>query len=156
MFIYDGGFLLPPSTTDLAGNCAVYTVSGTLNQSVQSGDRLQSSGGWKLRPLYHGSRPQQFAVGHSNYPFGEHCRHGQQCPRRRQLRGQRIVAWRGEPGSYTFYALDDSVPSNASFTYEVDWNNDNVVDQVITGGSSVTTTHVFSDNGTKTYKVRGD
>ncbi len=41
-----------------------------------------------------------------------------------------------------------------AFTYQIDWNNDNVVDQVIVGGTSVNTTYMFPSNGTYTFKSR--
>jgi Ca2+-binding RTX toxin-like protein len=55
-------------------------------------------------------------------------------------------------------ALTSSDPSAAdlagTFIYQFDWNNDNAVDQIINGGSTLNTTYAFANNGTYTFKIR--
>jgi PhoPQ-activated pathogenicity-related protein len=62
-------------------------------------------------------------------------------------------AVRGEPIPFTFSATDPSpVDQAAGFTYEIDWDNDNIVDVTQSGGSSINLNRVFPANGT--YEIR--
>ncbi len=150
---YDGGFLLPPSSTSLTGNSAVYTVSGSLTQSGNqvTGVQLPVSGNFVL------STP---VASLNNLTLNIHIDLiGNVVASASNIPGVAITASpdtlaRGEDGTFTFQALDDSVPSNGAFTYEIDWNNDNVVDQTVAGGTSLTTTHAYTDVGNYTYQVR--
>jgi Ca2+-binding RTX toxin-like protein len=150
---YDGGFLLPPSSTSLTGNSAVYTVSGSLTQSGNqvTGVQLPVSGNFVLSTT---------VASLNNLTLNIHIDLiGNVVASASNIPGVAITASpdtlaRGEDGTFTFQALDDSVPSNGAFTYEIDWNNDNVVDQTVAGGTSLTTTHAYTDVGNYTYQVR--
>lgn len=49
--------------------------------------------------------------------------------------------------SFTFTATDPSVPDQAgTFTYRIDWEGDGIVDEVVTGGGSVTLNHTFVED----------
>jgi Ca2+-binding RTX toxin-like protein len=151
-FTYEGGALLPLDSTGLAGNSAVYTVSGSLSQTGNqvTGFNLPVTGTFVISTTIADLNNLQLNI-HFNLT-GNVVATASNTPSAAILGPDNVV--RGEEATYTFLALDDSVPSNASFTYQVDWDNDNVVDQTITGGSSVTTTHAFTTNGNYTYKVR--
>ncbi len=55
-------------------------------------------------------------------------------------------------------ALSATDPSSGdtagTFTYEIDWNNDNVVDQVLFAGTSVNVNYAYASNGTYTLRAR--
>jgi Ca2+-binding RTX toxin-like protein len=60
---------------------------------------------------------------------------------------------RGQPLEFTFITNDPNPADTAGpFTYYIDWNGDLVVDQTVTGGSSVQLTHIFDT--TDVYLVR--
>lgn len=55
---------------------------------------------------------------------------------------------RGQPLSFMLLAGDASPDDQAdNFTFEIDWDNDTVVDETILGPSGTLVTHVFADSG---------
>lgn len=52
------------------------------------------------------------------------------------------TAVRGQPLTYT---LEGPLPAPATFTFEIDWNNDDIVDQSLTAVSGTTVAHTFTD-----------
>jgi Ca2+-binding RTX toxin-like protein len=149
---YEGGFLLPLSSTSLTGNNATYTVAGSLVQSgnLVTGVNLPVGGSFTVSTTIAELNNLQLDIALTL--TGNVIASASNAPDVAVLGPNQVV--RGEEASYNLLAFDDSVPSGGTFTYEVDWNNDNVVDQVINGGASVTTTHAFDTNGSKTYKFR--
>jgi Ca2+-binding RTX toxin-like protein len=149
---FDGAPLLAPSSTGLDGNSAVYTVSGNLTQSgnTVTGVQLPVNGTFVLSTTI--AALNNLVLNIHIGLTGNIAATASAIPGVAVFGPNNLV--RGEDGSFTFRALDDSVPSNASFTYQVDWNNDNVVDETIAGGTTATTTHAFSASGSYTYKVR--
>ncbi|HKA06537.1 MAG TPA: hypothetical protein VKD71_04715, partial [Gemmataceae bacterium] len=60
----------------------------------------------------------------------------------------------GQPASFTLGATDpSSVDTAAGFTYSIDWNSDGTFDQTVTGGTSVTVSHIFTSTGSVTVKA---
>ncbi|MBY0587807.1 hypothetical protein K2X85_11565, partial [bacterium] len=65
------------------------------------------------------------------------------------------AAVRGETISFTLTASDpSSVDQAASFTYQVDWNNDNIVDFTQSGGTSIVVSNIYTASGVYTARVR--
>lgn len=60
----------------------------------------------------------------------------------------------GTPIEFTLNATDYSpVDQDGEFTWNLDWNNDHVVDQVVTGVDGTTVTHTFTTLGVQTVNV---
>lgn len=63
-----------------------------------------------------------------------------------------VVPW--ETVVYTLTATDPSaVDQAANFTFNIDWNNDSVIDQTVVGVSGTTVTHVWTSVGSSTIRV---
>jgi hypothetical protein len=56
-----------------------------------------------------------------------------------------------QPLTFTLGAIGD--PAGTIFTYKIDWNNDGVVDQTVTGPSGTKVTHAFSTVGYSDFTV---
>jgi subtilisin family serine protease len=65
-------------------------------------------------------------------------------------------AYRGEEVAFALMAADVSAGDQAAtFDYEIDWNGDGLVDQVVTGAASgVTVSQAFAQSGDYTLRVR--
>jgi Ca2+-binding RTX toxin-like protein len=63
----------------------------------------------------------------------------------------------GQPLSFTLTATDVAADEAAGFTFDVDWDNDGVVDETVAAsagnGAGVDLSHVFSSEGTFTVSV---
>jgi Ca2+-binding RTX toxin-like protein len=63
----------------------------------------------------------------------------------------------GQPLSFTLTATDAAADAAAGFTYNIDWNNDGVVDETVPAapgnGAGVNISHVFGTLGTFTVSV---
>ncbi len=60
----------------------------------------------------------------------------------------------GVPASFVFTVSDPSVADKAAgFTFDIDWNNDGIVDESRTGPASLTVPHVFNNAGPQTVAV---
>jgi PhoPQ-activated pathogenicity-related protein len=65
------------------------------------------------------------------------------------------AAVRGEAIPFTFSATDPSPADQAAgFTYEIDWDNDNIIDVTQAGGSSINLSRIFSTSGTYAVRAR--
>lgn len=59
-----------------------------------------------------------------------------------------------EPTEFVFSASDASGADEApGFEYRVDWDNDGIVDDVVSGGTSLALSHTFSTTGAQTVSV---
>jgi Ca2+-binding RTX toxin-like protein len=54
----------------------------------------------------------------------------------------------GQLLAFTFTATDAPADANATFIYEIDWDGDDIIDETITGGRSITVEHRFATAGT--------
>lgn len=62
---------------------------------------------------------------------------------------------RGEQVNVTIAATDpSSVDQAAPFTFDIDWDNDGVFEETVTGLSGTTVSHVFDSSGAHTVNVR--
>jgi Ca2+-binding RTX toxin-like protein len=60
----------------------------------------------------------------------------------------------GQTATFTLTASDPSpIDQAAGFTFLIDWDGDGVVDQLVTGPSGTTVTHVFTTGGNVTVRV---
>jgi Ca2+-binding RTX toxin-like protein len=57
---------------------------------------------------------------------------------------------RGQPRTYTLSAADDS---STIFTFQLDWNGDDIIDETVIGASGTQVSHVFVSSGSYTVKV---
>jgi CubicO group peptidase (beta-lactamase class C family) len=65
------------------------------------------------------------------------------------------AAVRGESLNFTFTATDPSpIDRAANFTYQVDWNNDGVIDLTQTGGNNINVSYAYPQVGSFTPSVR--
>ncbi|MBY0587082.1 serine hydrolase [bacterium] len=65
------------------------------------------------------------------------------------------AAVRGESLNFTFTATDPSpIDRAANFTYQVDWNNDGVIDLTQTGGNNFNVSYAYTQVGSFTPSVR--
>lgn len=63
-------------------------------------------------------------------------------------------AVRGESRAFTLLAQDPSLDDRAAgFTFSIDWNGDGTVDELVSGLSGTTVTHVFQREGSYDVKV---
>jgi hypothetical protein len=63
-------------------------------------------------------------------------------------------AVQGQVVSFSLSATDVSTADSAAgFTYQIDWNNDGMIDETITGGSLASVDHLFSTAGTQIFTV---
>lgn len=61
---------------------------------------------------------------------------------------------RGQPRKFTLAATDPSAASSAqSFSFEVDWNGDGVIDDVFVGPSGLQVEHIFKTSGSYVVQV---
>src|SRR5262249_6224246 len=61
----------------------------------------------------------------------------------------------GQPMVFTFTASDPSlVDQSGQFTFHIDWNGDNTIDEIVTGPNVRQLTHTFTELGVFDVKVK--
>ena len=60
---------------------------------------------------------------------------------------------RGEPTNVTFNVTTPSLPTD-TFSYAIDWDGNGTFDETITGGPSLTTSHIFNAAGSLDIRVK--
>lgn len=61
---------------------------------------------------------------------------------------------RGEPLTFTLSANDTAADASAGFTFDIDWNGDDVYDETVVGPSGTQVTHIYSTAGSRNVKMR--